>query len=35
MQADAIRVAVDEVLDAYETRSLAGDVPTAGRWPAG
>jgi pilus assembly protein CpaF len=30
-QADAIRVAVDEVLDAYETRSLAGDVPAADR----
>jgi pilus assembly protein CpaF len=30
-QAEAIRVAVDEVLDAYEARSLAGDVPTADR----
>ena len=30
-QADAVRAAVDEVLDAYETRSLAGDVPAADR----
>jgi len=30
-QAEAVRAAVDEVLDAYETRSLAGDVPAADR----
>ena len=30
-QADAVRAAVDEVLDAYETRSLVGDVPVADR----
>jgi pilus assembly protein CpaF len=30
-QAEAVRAAVDEVLDAYETRSLTGDVPTADR----